>query len=122
MEKIEAFKLFVRNNGHLVKHVESGTMTWQKFYEIWDLYGEDNKVWDQYKLDIQNTSTSNESITDIVAMIKRFNVDDIKNVVRSISNVISLVQDFTNKNDKPKEIPNAKEPYQPRAIYRKFED
>ena len=44
----EQFKSFVRKNPILVKYVDSNEMTWQKFYEMYDLYGEENSVWDKY--------------------------------------------------------------------------
>ena len=44
----EEFKVFVRTKPELVSYVSSGEMTWQKFYEIWNLYGNDEKVWEKY--------------------------------------------------------------------------
>ena len=38
--KKEEFKQFVRQNPGLIKYVKSGEMSWQKYYEIYDLYGE----------------------------------------------------------------------------------
>ena len=34
----EAFKAFVRRNPQLVNFVQNKKMTWQQFYEIYDLY------------------------------------------------------------------------------------
>ena len=45
----ETFKEFIRNKPELINHVNNGTMTWQKFYELYDLYGEDDNIWKQYK-------------------------------------------------------------------------
>lgn len=44
----ESFKEFVRKNPKLVTHVNSGDMNWQKFYEMYDMYGEENEVWTPY--------------------------------------------------------------------------
>ena len=46
--KKEEFKEFVKNNPKLITFVKNNEMTWQKFYEMYDLYGADNKVWDKY--------------------------------------------------------------------------
>ena len=46
--KHEAFKNFVKTKPELIKFVQNGKMTWQKFYELYDLYGEDEKVWNKY--------------------------------------------------------------------------
>ena len=48
MDKKEEFKAFVRKNPILVKYVKNNEMTWQKFYEIYDIYGENNDVWIDY--------------------------------------------------------------------------
>ena len=29
-------------------------MTWQKFYELYDMYGEESTVWDEYKQEHYN--------------------------------------------------------------------
>ena len=38
--KKDDFKNFVRTKPELIKYVKNGEMTWQKFYEIYDLYQE----------------------------------------------------------------------------------
>ena len=49
----ESFKEFVKKRPELASYVEDNTMTWQKFYELYDLYGEDDSIWNDF------TSTSN---------------------------------------------------------------
>ena len=48
MNNKEAFKAFARRHPELVTHIKSGNMTWQKFYEIYDIYGEDESAWSNY--------------------------------------------------------------------------
>ena len=43
--KKEEFKEFVKKNPKLITYVNNNEMTWQKFYEMYDLYGESNEVW-----------------------------------------------------------------------------
>ena len=45
---VDSFKMFVRKNPNLIKYVNNNEMTWQKFYEMYDLYGEDNSIWNKY--------------------------------------------------------------------------
>ena len=45
----ESFKNFIRTKPELVEYVTNGEMTWQKFYELYDIYGEDNNIWDKVK-------------------------------------------------------------------------
>ena len=48
MTNIDNFKSFVKKNPKLITFVKNGSMSWQKFYELYDLYGEDNNVWNEY--------------------------------------------------------------------------
>ena len=48
MAKIDEFKMYVKKNPKLINYVKDGSMTWQGFYEIYDLYGEDNNAWSKY--------------------------------------------------------------------------
>ena len=44
----EQFKEFVKTKPELATYVENNEMTWQKFYELYDLYGEDETIWRKY--------------------------------------------------------------------------
>ena len=43
--KLDAFKEFVRTNPFLIGYIRSGKKSWQDFYEMYDLYGEDEDAW-----------------------------------------------------------------------------
>ena len=49
--KKEEFKEFVKKNPRLITYVKNNEMTWQKFYEMYDLYGETNDIWNEYIID-----------------------------------------------------------------------
>ena len=44
MSKIDDFKEFVRKNPSLISQVKENNMTWQQFYEFYDLYGEELSI------------------------------------------------------------------------------
>ena len=56
MSKKDEFKHFASSHPELNEYVRKGDMTWQKFYEMYDIYGEDNRGWDKYL-----TSTNSEN-------------------------------------------------------------
>lgn len=111
----EEFKQFVRNNPNLIKYVKDGSKTWQDFYEIFDLYGSNNDVWEKYLSDNLDRSTTHSM--DFVSWLKALDLDSIQDGVASIQRVLGVVQDFTNKDDI-----NPKEEYKPRPLYKHFED
>lgn len=119
--KNEEFKRFVRTKPELIKYVQSGEMTWQKFYELYDLYGEDESVWNKYILN--NDRNINDSISKITNMVKNVDVDSIKSHINTAQKAIDFVQDLTKKTP-PSNLGNNlnKGPVAPRPLNKFFED
>jgi hypothetical protein len=115
MSKKEEFKDFVRKNPNLIKHVKSNDMTWQKFYELWDLYGEDNKVWNDYKEKEEATKDSAFTLGTLLSSLKNINMDTVQKNLGGIQKAVEFFQDTMKKDDK-------KTTYEPRPLFRKFED
>ena len=119
--KQEEFKNFVRTKPELIKYVQNGEMTWQKFYEIYDLYGPDESVWNKYILGDRNLSSA--SISKITDMVKNVDVDSIKSHINTAQKAIDFVSDLTKKNPLPSATSNlAKGPVAPRPLNKFFED
>lgn len=105
----EEFISFVRSNPSLIKYVRNNEMTWQKFYEIYTLYGKDSNVWDEY------LGKSSTSINDVVNWFKKVDLDNLKEGIGNIERVIGVVKDFSKKD-------NTTNNYKPRPLYKHFED
>ena len=119
--KQEEFKNFVRTKPELIKFVQNGEMTWQKFYELYDLYGTDENVWNKYILNDRNEVE--DSISKITNMVKNVDVDSIKSHINTAQKAIDFVTDLTKKNDVSNPAPNlAKGPVSPRPLNKFFED
>jgi len=119
MSNIDEFKDFVRKNPSLIKHVNTGNMTWQKFYEMHNLYGEDENVWNEYiktKEEVKE-NTTNSGIGDLLNYFKGLNLDSIQNGVNNIQRVLGVLTDIKGTDNN---IP--KEDYKPRPIYKHFDD
>ena len=115
MEKKEEFKNFVKKNPRLIHFVKNDEMSWQKFYEIFDLYGENEDAWKEYiqkeeKNDRVERSSSNFDF------FKNLDLDSIQNGISSLQRVLGLLGDISLK-DEP-----IKEEYKPRPLYKHFED
>ena len=76
--------MFVKKNPSLATYVKSNNSSWQELYEIYSLYGEDNKVWDKY--------LNNNNIDDLVKMIQKINLESIKRTVDSLQKAVSILQ------------------------------
>ena len=49
MDKKDEFKEFIKSKPELVDLVKNKKYTWQDFYEVYDLYGNNDDVWNKYK-------------------------------------------------------------------------
>ena len=123
MDKKEEFKGFVRKNPSLIKYVKKGEMNWQNFYEIYDLYGEDDNAWNDYlkkeetivkKVD---ATTSTTSFGDFFKFLKAIDLDSLQETVNGLQRVLGVFGDLTNKN-----IETPKQEYKPRPLYKHFDD
>ena len=123
MLKKDEFKEFVKNNPKLINYVKSNEMTWQKFYEIYDLYGENNEVWKKYISDdktIEKVVTSGVtgiSFSEIVNWLKHVDLDSLQEGIGNVQRVLGVVQDLSKKDNKT--VDNS---YKPRPLYKHFED
>ncbi len=119
----EEFKSFVRKNPSLIKYVNNNSMTWQKFYEMYDMYGESNDIWNNYlnttSSNIVKTNTlssSENAFRELVNTVKTINLEKVQKGINSLQKTISLVQELgSSNNTTPKE-------YERRPIYKHFED
>ena len=114
MSNLDNFKLFIKNNPTFASYIKDDSMTWQKFYELYDMYGEDSSVWDEYKKEKKKSTTLN----DIVNMAKNIDMDKLQDGVNSLSKAVGLFSDiFANRSSS-----NNTNTYKPRAVYRRFDD
>ena len=114
MEKIDKFKKFVSNHPEFVDYVHKNKVTWQSFYELYDIYGEDESVWSKYK----NSERNGESSFKINDLIKGVNIDTIKEHITTAQKALDFVQELTSKTGG--NVPKA--PVTPRPLNKFFED
>ena len=113
MDNLDKFKQFVKDNPTFAGYIKDGSMTWQKFYELYDMYGEDSSVWNEFK-EINKKTTP--TISDVINMAKNIDINKLQDGVNSLSKAVGLFSDlFTNNNSKV-------DSYKPRAIYQRFDD
>ena len=121
----EDFKRFVRSHPELINYVNSGRMSWQKFYEMYDIYGENNSVWLKYQEigDTRSTAQTttktaatvgDTSLKDLFNMVKKIDLESVRKGAEGLQKAIALVQDFGGSK--------ATNNYQARPLYKHLED
>lgn len=129
MKSKEEFKSFVRKHPELIKYVKSGEMNWQKFYELYSLYDEDDDAWNEYfninnstNTNTRSSSTSNNyGLSDIMNMFKGIKPEVLQQNITSIQKFLGFVSDFVGDKSTTK-TPSNKGIYTPRPTKRMFED
>lgn len=125
--KKEEFKEFVKKNPRLITYVKNNEMTWQKFYEMYDLYGESEEAWKEYitkeeqKEEIVNAGVKNGvaglTLSEVVNWFKNVDLDGLQEGIGNVQRVLGVMQDLTTKKDTTQ-----KTTYKPRPLYKHFED
>ena len=122
MSKVE-FKEFVSKNPYLINQVTSGKTSWQKLYEIFDLYGESSTVWDNYKEIKTNARTTtnsnlNTGFKDLLNMVKGVDLESVQKGLNSLDKAIEAFKGIIPNNSSTP----LKDVYEPRPTYKYFED
>lgn len=120
----ESFKEFASRNKYLAEHVNNGNMTWQKFYEMYELYGENHDIWNGYSVSStkddrgssNNSSSSKETtVKDLVNMVKGIELEKVQKGIDGIQRTISLIQELGGNK-------SSDSTYEPRPIYKHLGD
>jgi len=118
----ESFKYFVKEHPEFVKYVNSGEMTWQKFYEMYDMYGDNKDIWSKYTEvgDTKGTTSSllgDTSLKDVFNAVKQIDLDTVRKGVDGLQKAVGLIQDITTNRSTDNQ-----NNYQRRPMYKYFED
>lgn len=92
MDKKTSFKEFVSHHPELITFVKNKESTWQDFYEIYDIYGEDENAWNKY------FNNSNDRIGELTNLFKNVNMDNVQKHINNAQKAVSLIQELTNKS------------------------
>lgn len=111
----EEFKKFVRDNPRLIRYIKNKEMTWQSFYEIYDMYGESEEAWKPYLTEEkEKVKTGN---IDFMNYLKNIDLDAVQESINSIQRVLGVVGDLTTKN-----TTTTTNEYEPKPLYKHLDD
>ena len=94
MDKKTLFKEFASKHPELLTFIKNKQNTWQDFYEIYDIYGEDESAWNKY---FNNTETES-SIGELTSIFKNINMDNVQKHITNAQKAVSLIQELTTKS------------------------
>lgn len=119
MNKKEEFRNFVKTKPELINHIKNGSMTWQKYYEIYDIYGDNIDAWSKYTKEEVSSSTR-EIPSKLSEIMKSVNMDSIQEHISTAQKALGFVQELAGTGKTPTAAP--KGPTVPRPINKFFED
>ncbi len=121
MDKKEEFKRFASLHPELISHIKNGNMSWQKFYEIYDIYGDNNEAWREYFTTGSTNNTSSDlGLNQITKMVKNIDVDSIQKHINTAQKALGFISELTSKN--PTSNLTSSGPLNPRPLNKFFED
>ena len=111
MEKLEKFKEFIKDKEFLIDKVNNGETTWQKLYEVYDLYGESASIFTNKETN-RETTTENNKANNLLKAFEGMDMNKINENLEGVRKILAVLSEFTKKDDgKPKrtyENPNNK--------------
>ena len=88
MDKKELFKEFAKKHPTLIDYINNHPdTTWQNLYEIYDIYGEDESIWNKY---INNND-------NILNTFKNIDKSKIKEHINTAQKALNLIEELTSK-------------------------
>ena len=90
--QVDEFKTFVKTIPSIRDEVVKGRYTWQQLYEIYVLYGEDDKIWEPYK-------KSNIDLSGIFEIIKNVDLNALSRSFEGLQKILDLMGGFVSKEE-----------------------
>ena len=105
MDKLTKFKEFIKDKEFLIDKVNAGETSWQKLYEIYDLYGEDASIFKIEANSNENEEKANNEgkVNSILKAFEGVDVNKINENLEGVRKILAVLSEFSKKDDvKPK--------------------
>ena len=103
MSKKDNFKEFIKNKPELVEYIKNKEMTMQSFYEIYDIYGENEEIWNKY--------TTTRQTNKISELIKKFDPESFEKHIKTAQKALDIFSELAIKKEPiADEIPSIERP------------
>lgn len=91
---MDEFKEFLKTIPSIKQDVLNGRYTWQQLYEIYVMYGKDDKFWQLYK-----TNSNNLDLNALLEIIKNIDLNALSSSLSSIEKVLNVASSFLDKKE-----------------------
>lgn len=108
--RMDEFRKFVSTHPLVRDEVKNGSKSWQSIYEDWVILGEEDSMWEKYKVKSDNKQESkkeekkiedlltSENLKNIWGYLKKINPDTISKTLNTVQKVLQITQSFGGKS------------------------
>ena len=95
MDKLEEFKLFVKDKPYLANKVKDGTFSWQTLYETYDIFGKEHEFFKEEKeIKQEESKESKDSLNKIVDQLKNVDTKKISDGLENVKKIVRIIDEF----------------------------
>lgn len=101
MTKLDNFKKFIATHPDFIDMVRNNNTTWQSLYELYDIYGENESIWNKY---LTSSHKDIFSMKGLLNTIKSIDITSLEENINSIQKAVSLVEELTKETKKKNQV------------------
>ena len=97
LDKLNDFKLFVKDKPYLANKVKDGTFSWQTLYETYDLFGKEHEFFKDDSKEEVTEESEEESKDSLGKLLKQLSKVDTKKISDGLENdkkIVGLIDEF----------------------------
>lgn len=115
----DAFKTFAKSHPEIATSVLNNQTTWQKLYELYEIYGEESTIWNDILNRTTQTATTDpiSSFRELFSTFKNIDLNSVQSGITNLQKTLSLLQELGVGQKSSQSLP-----YEPRPLYQYFED
>ncbi len=96
MNNLDEFKQFVRTIPKIRNEVLDGHYSWQQLYEIYAMYGENDKVFERYKNEVKEKDQTMD-LSKLMFILKNIDLDAVSRSLDGVQKILNIVVKMSDK-------------------------
>ena len=100
MDKMEKFKKFAATKPFLKRKVDNKETTWQELFERYDIYGENDEIFQEEKETIDNKERkAGDSFSSFMDMLSNIDIDKVTEGLNGMKKILSILSEVTQQEN-----------------------